>query len=228
MIERSNRIADAMEQFQQAEQEWKDANNEVELYKELMASVDPGAGEAEKAMFDEYEQEMMNAQMRIADLENYYEEVKYQYESMNREKERTDGELADYQANKELNEQTEAAENAMEEAKVALESINIDLNSLQDRLGKAKKQSTKDEISTEIEMLITERTTFEQQLSDAQGAFNALAEAKMAVELAREDREIEFQKQEAFDAAKREIETYERKMNDLENRLKDFERFASG
>jgi chromosome segregation ATPase len=198
------------------------------LYKELMASVDPGAGEAEKAMYDEYEQEMMNAQMRIADLENYYEEVKYQYESMNREKERTDGELADYQANKELNEQTEAAENAMEEAKVALESINIDLNSLQERLGKAKKQSTKDEISTEIEMLITERTTFEQQLSDAQGAFNALAEAKMAVELAREDREIEFQKQEAFDAAKREIETYERKMNDLENRLKDFERFASG
>jgi chromosome segregation ATPase len=130
MIERSNRIADAMDQFHQAEQEWKDANNEVELYKELMASVDPGAGEAEKAMFDEYEQEMMNAQMRIAELENYYEEVKYQYESMNREKERTDGELADYQANKELNEQTEAAENAMEEAKVALESINIDLTSL--------------------------------------------------------------------------------------------------
>jgi cephalosporin hydroxylase len=85
--ERQYRVEDAFYNFEYAEKNYFDSVNEVELYKELVAAIDKSS---DPRLYHEYETAQREAQMRIADLENTYEELENEYTTLVRKNTRLD------------------------------------------------------------------------------------------------------------------------------------------
>jgi hypothetical protein len=78
-LEREYRVEEAFSNFEFAEKDYFDSLNEVELYKELVAAIDKAS---DPRLYHEYETAQREAQMRIAELENYYEEMENEYTTL--------------------------------------------------------------------------------------------------------------------------------------------------
>jgi chromosome segregation ATPase len=97
--ERQMRINIAQEQYEEGKKQHTDAMDELALYQELLAEInrddDPG-------LYDETEWELRQIQMRIGALEDAYDSVRNELDSLNRDEKRIEAELADYESSLEI------------------------------------------------------------------------------------------------------------------------------
>lgn len=193
MAERQSRIDLALAAFEEGERQHKDAVDELELHQLTLEGLDPENPDER----DEYEQtkdSIRAVQMRIGMLERTYEEVKGEYEKLYKEKARIEEEIKAFEGDAQLRADQEAAESAMDEQREAMETLELELESLGDRLKNTKKAALKEEIKAEIESLRTEYDNAKAAFKTAQTAFNGAAKQKMAKELERQEAEAAREK----------------------------------
>jgi chromosome segregation ATPase len=224
MADRQARIDLAQEAYDEGYKQYVDANNELELYKEILKELDP---EADKEVYDATQDDVRMVQMQIADLEKAYDMVRDELESLNREEKRLEDEVADYHTQLEIRGQTAAAQQTMEEAKESAENTQAEIDDLAGRLTSTKDAGVKAEITAKIADLEGELDDLKEVYDAAQQAFNELAKQTMALEAAKVAREDVYYKQQAFADAEREVERVGKQIADLEGRLADFAGFET-
>lgn len=113
----------------------------------------------------------------------------------------------------------------MRDAKDHYDNLEIDIQSLQDIMDTTVDATVVAEISTEITTMRTEQDEAKETYDTAQQAFNALAKQSMALETARIAREDVARKAEELEFAQQDLDWYTKRIEDIQNRLKDFESF---
>jgi hypothetical protein len=125
-----------------------------------------------------------------------------------------------------LDASTKEAEDTMKQSKEKFDDKATDIAALQKKIEETKVQDVIDDINAEIGTLTAEQATFQEDYLDAQADFNFFAEQKIVLTTQRDADRVIFEKEEAFSDAQSEMNKFDRKIADLNQRLVDFQGYA--